>query len=47
MLNRPMFHMGTSFEDKSDDESLFDTNGNIDVNGKNGKDENIPLVTRK
>lgn len=39
--------MGSSFEDKSDDES-FETNGSVGNNNcKHAKDENIPLVQRK
>lgn len=50
MLNRPIFHMGSSFEDKSDEESLFESNGSavtINNNSKGVKDENIALLTRK
>jgi hypothetical protein len=45
-LNKPIFHMGSSFEDKSDDESNYEMNG-LNNNNKNVKDENIPLVARK
>jgi hypothetical protein len=38
--------MGSSFEDKSDDESNYEMNG-LNNNNKNVKDENIPLVARK
>lgn len=45
-MNKPIFHMGSSFDDRSDDESnsaaIFNNNNN-----KNVKDENIPLVARK
>jgi hypothetical protein len=43
-LNKPIFHMGSSFEDKSDDESNYE---GLNNNNKNVKDENIPLVARK
>lgn len=49
-LNKPIFHMGASFEDKSDDEGSHETNGLgmfTNNNNKNVKDENIPLVARK
>lgn len=47
-LNKPMFHMGSSFDDKSDDESVFEVNGASNNNNTaNVKDENIPLVPRK
>ena len=45
-MNKPIFLMGSSFDDRSDDESnsaaVFNNNNN-----KNVKDENIPLVARK
>lgn len=50
MLNKPMFHMGASFdEDRSDDESNYQSNGNLQNNNncRSVKDENIPLVSRK
>lgn len=51
-LSKPIFHMGASFDDKSDDESTYESNGivinnNNNNNNKNVKDENIPLVSRK
>jgi hypothetical protein len=50
-LSKPIFHMGTSFEDKSDEEMSYESNGmtifNNNNNSKNAKDENIPLVARK
>lgn len=43
--------MGSSFEDKSDDEGNYESNGlTIFANNNNSKavkDENIPLVARK
>lgn len=43
--------MGASFEDKSDDEMSYESNGmaifNNNNNSKSVKDENIPLVSRK
>lgn len=43
--------MGASFEDKSDDEISYESNGmNFNRNNNNNrsvKDENIPLVARK
>lgn len=44
MLNKPIFHMGASF-DNIEDEINFEVNGNN--NCKKVKDENIPLVPRK
>lgn len=46
-LNKPIFHMGASFEDRSDEEALSETNGTLNNNCKGVKDENYPLMPRK